>query len=52
MTASTPGSVYLAASSHEGTLREMASRILASKRHRPLHIAATYAAAGGPTSRE
>jgi cyanophycinase-like exopeptidase len=50
MTATKPGSVYLAASSHEGTLREMASRILASKSHRPrpLRVAATYAAAGGP----
>jgi hypothetical protein len=43
-----PGAVYLAASSHEGTLRAMASRILASAERRPLHIAVTYAAAGGP----
>jgi cyanophycinase-like exopeptidase len=45
--ANAPGSVYLAASSHESTLREMASRILASVSRRPLRIAATYAAAGG-----
>ena len=41
------GAVYLAASSHEGTLRAMASRILASADRRPLRIAVTYAAAGG-----
>jgi cyanophycinase-like exopeptidase len=43
-----PGSVYLAASSHEGTLRAMASRILArAPSGRPLRVAATCAAAGG-----
>jgi hypothetical protein len=42
------GAVYLAASSHERTVREMASRILASMARRPIRIAATYAAAGGP----
>jgi cyanophycinase-like exopeptidase len=45
------GSVYLAASSHERTLREMASRILASCPRRPLRVAATYAAAGGANGR-
>ena len=42
------GHVYLAASSHEGTLRTMASRILAANLRRPLKVVATYAAAGGP----
>ncbi|MGO9000104.1 MAG: Type 1 glutamine amidotransferase-like domain-containing protein [Polyangiaceae bacterium] len=42
------GSVYLAASSHEATLREMASRVAVSVARRPIHIAASYAAAGGP----
>jgi cyanophycinase-like exopeptidase len=44
----TPGSVYLAASSHEATLREMASRILASRNGVPPRIAVSNAAAGGP----
>ena len=44
----TPGAVYLAASSHEPTLRAMASRIVAdvAPARRPLRVAATYAAAG------
>ena len=47
-TMSRPGSVYLAASSHEPTLRAMAARITASAPSgRPLRVAATYAAAGG-----
>jgi len=47
-TKSTSGAVYLAASSQEKTLRAMAARILASIDGRPLRIAATYAAGGGP----
>jgi cyanophycinase-like exopeptidase len=45
---SRPGAVYLAASSQEKTLRAMASRVLASVERRPLRVAATFAAAGGP----
>jgi cyanophycinase-like exopeptidase len=43
-----PGAVYLAASSHEATLRELASRARATLARTPIHIAASYAAAGGP----
>jgi peptidase E len=43
-----PGAVYLAASSHEATLREMASRARARIARIPMRVAATYAAAGGP----
>jgi cyanophycinase-like exopeptidase len=43
-----PGAVYLAASSHEATLRELASRARATIARSPLRVAATYAAAGGP----
>jgi cyanophycinase-like exopeptidase len=46
--ANAPGAVYLAASSHEATLRELASRARAKIAHVPMRIAASYAAAGGP----
>jgi putative intracellular protease/amidase len=50
-TRGTQAAVYLSASSHEGTLRAIAARVLESPLRdpeRPLRIAASYAAAGGP----
>jgi putative intracellular protease/amidase len=48
MTPMTAASVYLAASGHEPTLRDLAARAVASLGRRPARVAATYAAAGGP----
>ncbi len=47
-TTRSPAAVYLAASSHEATLREMAALIATeAPSRRPLRVAATYACAGG-----